>query len=213
MKSNISIDIYSDNICPWCYIGLNKLKLAISEFPNAKFNLIWRPFQLNPNMPKEGMDRQKYLNDKFNGKENVKKVYDQINKAGLDNNIHFQFQKILITPNSFISHKLLALAYKYDKQTEVVETLFYDYFIEGIDIGNLDEIVRIAKQHNIYDKFTYKYIQSNEDNQNLLEEEKQARALGIQGVPCYIINKKFVLFGSQDKISFLDIFIKLTKDD
>ena len=87
-----------------------------------------------------------------------------------------------------------------------METLFYDYFIEGIDIGNLKELTRIAKQHKIYNDNTYSYLQSNEDEENLLAEEKQARKLRIQGVPCFIINKKFILFGVQDKKFFLDIF-------
>ena len=163
-------------------------------------------------MPKEGMDRERYLELKFGGKENAKKTYQSIYNAGLSNDIHFQFEKILTIPNSFASHKLLALAYQFDKQTSVVETLFYNYFIEGIDIGDYNKLLQIAKQHKIYDKQTLLYLQSDQDRKNLLEEETHARELGIQGVPCFIINKEFVLFGAQDKKNFLDIFHKIKNE-
>ena len=206
MKIDITIDIYSDAICPWCYIGFKRLKSAMATFSSIKFNLIWRPFQLNPEMPLEGMDRKKYLEFKFNGKESSSSAYKSIYEVGLQNDIHFQFDKIFTTPNTFSSHKLLALAYKFEKQTEVVETLFYDYFIEGVDIGNFDQLIRIAKLHNIFKENTLEYLKSNKDKENLLQEEKHARSLGVKGVPCFIVNKEFVLFGAQEKNKFLDIF-------
>ena len=101
------------------------------------------------------------------------------------------------------------MAHKSNKQTEIVESLFYGYFIEGVDIGKCEELVRIAKLHNIYDHKTLKYLKSTEDNENLLAEEKYARELGVKGVPCFIINKSFVLFGAQDKKNFLEIFNKI----
>ena len=181
----------------------------MEEFSYLKFDLVWRPFQLNPDMPKEGMDRQKYLELKFSGKENAKQTYASIYESGLKNNIHFQFTKITLTPNSFASHKLLALAHQYSKQSEVVETLFYAYFIEGINIGDLNQLIEIAKQHNIHNEHTLQYLQSDEDKESLLAEETHARELGIKGVPCFIVNKEFVLFGAQDKKKFLDIFNKI----
>jgi len=207
----IKIDIYSDTICPWCYIGHNKLLSAINSASQFKFDLVWRPFQLNPDMPYEGMERQKYLEVKFEGKQKAKDVYQSIYNVGIENNIHFQFEKIKTTPNSFASHKLLAIAHRMNKQSSVVESLFYSYFIEGIDIGNMEQLIIIAKQHNIYDDKTMQYLKSDEDRDNLLSEEIQARELGIKGVPCFIINREFVLFGAQDKKKFLDIFNKMNK--
>jgi len=207
----IKIDIYSDTICPWCYIGHNKLLSAINSASQFKFDLVWRPFQLNPDMPYEGMERQQYLDVKFGGKQKAKDAYQSIYNVGIENNIHFQFEKIKTTPNSFASHKLLAIAHRMNKQSSVVESLFYSYFIEGIDIGNMEQLIIIAKQHNIYDDKTMQYLKSDEDRDNLLSEEIQARELGIKGVPCFIINREFVLFGAQDKKKFLDIFNKMNK--
>lgn len=209
MKPIITIDIYSDTVCPWCYIGLKKIKIAMDLTPQLNFHLLWRPFQLNPNMPIKGMDRQGYLELKFGGKKNAIETYRAIYDQGIENNIYFQFEKINIMPNSFASHKLLALAHNFNNQTQVLETLFYSYFIEGIDIGNIDQLILIAKQHNIYDENTLKYLQSDEDNKNLLSEEVHARDLGIKGVPCFIVNKEFVFFGVQTQENFMDIFKKL----
>ena len=213
LQQNILIDVYSDTVCPWCYIGFNILKKSMQEFNKINFNVTWRPFQLNPKIDKSGMDRQSYLEKKFNGKENAKKIYDKINTAGKKNEIYFQFEKIKNTPNSFPSHKLLALSHKLNIQTEVVETLFYSYFIEGVDIGNFDELINIAKQHGIYDENTLNYLQSEKDNKNLLAEEEHARQLGVQGVPCFIINKEYVLFGAQNKNKFLEIFKKILDEN
>ena len=157
------------------------------------------------------MQRQLYLESKFGGKQKAKDAYKKIYNIGIENNIHFQFEKIVTTPNSFASHKLLAIAHRFNKQSSVVEALFYSYFIEGIDIGNIKELIIIAKQHNIHDDKTLKYLKSDEDRDNLLAEELQARKLGIKGVPCFIINGEFVLFGAQDKKNFLDMFYKINK--
>ena len=157
------------------------------------------------------MERQKYLEWKFGNKEEEKKIYKNIYDVGISNNIYFQFDKITKTPNSFISHKLLALAFKKNIQTDVAETLFYEYFIEGVDIGSFEELIRIAKHHKIASKDNYEYLVSNQDNINLLAEADQARKLGVKGVPCFIINNNFVLFGAQDTENFIDIFNKTTK--
>ena len=206
LKHKIVIDIYSDTICPWCYIGKRKLQSAINLFPKHQFNITWRPFQLNPDMPIEGMDRKIYLNQKFNGSEHATKIYDVIDRAGHNIGIHFQFNKIIRTPNSFASHKLLALGHKKGKQDQIIESLFYAYFIEGRDIGRLEELISIAKHHNLNEDETHHYISSDLDRPKLLEESVNAKNMGIKGVPCFIINKKYVLFGAQEKEKFIDIF-------
>ena len=157
-------------------------------------------------MPVEGMERQKYLDQKFGGKDNAKNVYDDIYKAGKEIGIYFQFDKISVTPNSFASHKLLALAYKLNKQNEVMNSLFFSYFIEGKNIGNKEILINIAKQHRIFNIQISDYFFSDEDNEHLLNEEKHAKELGVKGVPCFIINKKFVLYGAQTKENFINIF-------
>ena len=165
---------------------------------------------MNPDISSEGMERQKYLEHKFGGKDNAKRVYNDIYQAGKEIGIYFQFDKIAFTPNSFASHKLLALAYKFNKQNEVMNSLFFSYFIEGKNIGDTEILINIAKQHGIFNIQTSDYLFSNEDNENLLNEEKHAKELGVKGVPCFIINKKFVLYGAQTKENFINIFNSIT---
>ena len=209
LEHTITIDIYSDTICPWCYIGKRKLQSAINCFPNYQFNISWRPYQLNPDMPFEGVDRQQYLSKKFGGSKNALKIYNAINETGKKIDIFFQFDKIKRTPNTLASHKLLALGHRNGKQNSIIESIFYSYFIKGKDIGQLKELIIIAKQNNLDEQETIHYLDSNQDNANLLEEEIQARRMGIKGVPCFIINKEYVLFGVQEKNSFINLFDKL----
>ena len=137
---------------------------------------------------------------------NVLKMKEKKNK------IYFQFNKIAKTPNSFLSHKLLAYAHNKKKQTEVLKLLFYKYFIEGEDIGSLDVLIKVSKDADIYDGHIKKYIISKEDNNSLLNEEKQAKNIGINGVPCFIFNKEIVINGAQPTKNFIQIIDSLNKD-
>ena len=174
--------------------------------------MIWRPFQLNPNIPLEGINRDEYLKKKFGSTENAMSIYKKIEEEGKLAKIHFQFKKIKVTPNSFLSHKLLAFAYSKKKQNEVLELLFYQYFIEGEDIGNMQQLLKIAKQAVVYEKGIENYLLSTQDNDNLLNEAKQANAIGITGVPCFIFNKKFVVNGAQPKENFVNLINSIMKN-
>jgi len=170
---------------------------------------VWRPFQLNPEMPLNGIDRQQYLTSKFGSEDNARSVYQRIKDEGKKNKIYFQFNKIVKTPNSFLSHKLLAYAHNKKKQTEVLELLFYKYFIEGEDIGSLDVLIKVSKDADIYDEHIEKYIISKEDNNSLLNQEKQAKNIGINSVPCFIFNKEIVVNGAQPTKNFIQIINSL----
>ena len=160
-------------------------------------------------MPVEGVKRDVYLKSKFGTKENANSIYKKIEDEGKLINIHFQFNKIENTPNSFLSHKLLAYAYKKKQQTNVLELLFYQYFIEGSDIGNLETLIQISKQTKIYDIKIENYLQSNFDDESLLNEQDQAKKIGIKGVPCFIFNKELVVSGAQSKENFIEIIDSL----
>ncbi|MBT4951425.1 MAG: DsbA family oxidoreductase [Pelagibacteraceae bacterium] len=210
MNKTITVDIYSDNICPWCYIGYVKFYQAINHFKDYDFNVIWRPFQLNPDMSVQGIKRDFYLKSKFGTIKNADSIYKRIENEGRLINIYFQFNKIKIIPNSFLSHKLLAYAFKKKKQPQVLELLFYQYFIEGSDLSNLDALIQISKQTNIHDEKIKNYLISNQDNENLIREQEQAKNMGIKGVPCFIFNKEFVVSGAQTKETFIKIIHSLS---
>ena len=173
---------------------------------------MWRPFQLNPDMPSDGMDRQQYLTTKFGSEDSATSVYQRIEDEGKKNKIFFQFNRITKTPNSFLSHKLLAYAHNKNKQTEVLELLFYKYFIEGKDIGSLNVLINASKDTDIYDENIEKYIISDQDNDSLLNEEKQAKNIGINSVPCFIFNKEIVVNGAQPTKNFIQIIDSLNNN-
>ena len=132
----IELDIFSDTVCPWCYIGKKRLDNSIKKHKHLEFKQTWRPFQLNPSMPPDGMDRQEYLISKFGSADAAKTIYDNIYEEGLKEGIDFNFDNIEVTPNSFNSHRLLALAYEKGIQEKVLNELFEAYFLRGEDIGN-----------------------------------------------------------------------------
>ncbi len=161
-------------------------------------------------MSVQGIKRDLYLKSKFGTIKNADAIYKRIENEGRLINIYFQFNKIKIIPNSFLSHKLLAYAFKKSKQPQVLELLFYQYFIEGSDLSNLDALIQISKQTNIHDEKIKNYLISNQDNESLIREQEQAKNMGIKGVPCFIFNKEFVVSGVQTRESFIKIIHSLS---
>jgi predicted DsbA family dithiol-disulfide isomerase len=132
----MQIDIYSDIVCPWCYVGKRRLERALNSI-DGDVHVTWRPFQLNPTMPLEGMDRTTYLKAKFGSLEAFGVMKEQLLAAGAEEGIPFVFEKIQRTPNTFAAHRLVWYAAEHGQQDEVVEALFRSYFVEGKNIGDL----------------------------------------------------------------------------
>ena len=208
----IELDIFSDTICPWCYIGKKRLEKAIKNYSHLEIKQTWRPFQLNPGMQPDGMDRQEYLVSKFGSFDAAKTIYDNIYEEGKKEGIEFNFDSIEVTPNSFNSHRLLALAYKQNIQEEVLDDLFQAYFIRGEDIGNPNTLLNIAVSHSINEDEFKKYLSDQENIEPLANEEIQARKMGINSVPTFIVNKQIVVNGAQTSENFELIFQKLTNN-
>ena len=206
----IELDIFSDTICPWCYIGKKRLDKAIKKYPGISIKQTWRPFQLNPAMPAEGMDRQEYLVSKFGSSDAVKTIYDNIYEEGLKEGIEFNFDAIETTPNSFNSHRLLALAYRHKIQDQILEDLFESYFIRGEDIGNPNILLSIAINNSLNEEEFKIYLSDQQNIEPLANEEIVARNMGINSVPTFIVNKQLVVNGAQSSENFELIFSKLT---
>ncbi len=131
----IVIDVVSDTVCPWCYIGKRRLERAMTARPNYAFRIDWRPFQLNPDLPADGMDRARYLALKFGGRDRAGQIYDRVRDAGSGEAIPFDFEAIRSQPNTFDSHRLIRWAGELDVQDVLVEDLFQRYFLKGENIG------------------------------------------------------------------------------
>ena len=145
----MKIKIFSDMICGWCFIGQTKLNRALKSFPETKFEIEHIPFQLNPDMPIEGIDRNEYLKIKFGGKEFAQPMYDRMTEEANKEGLNFNLDKIKKTPNTVFSHLLIKLAKQSNTHNEIKEKIYQSYFIEGLDIGDKEILINIGKEFNI----------------------------------------------------------------
>lgn len=205
------IDIVSDAICPWCYIGKRRLEKALAIAPQSDLQIGWRPFQLNPDMPAEGMDRQEYLRLKF-GDRAGGNMYQAVEEAGRGEDIPFAFERIKRTPNTILAHRLIRYAQREGRQDEAVETLFKAYFTEGANIGEIDTLVGLAQAMQLDPAAVRAFLESDADADTIRSEDAFARQIGIQGVPCFIIERKYAVSGAQPPEAFLEIFELVKKE-
>ncbi|MEL6283465.1 MAG: DsbA family oxidoreductase [Pseudomonadota bacterium] len=194
----IAIDILSDPICPWCYIGKTRLDQAMIERPDHPFEIRWRPFQLNPDMPAEGMGRREYLERKFGGPEGAARVYGAIEQTAKDAGLQVRFDLIARTPNTIDAHRLIRWADSMDAQTPVVEELFKRYFERGEDISDHGVLAEVAEIAGLDRAVIERLLATDTDADAVREEDKTARGLGVSGVPTFIIDGRYVVPGAQD---------------
>lgn len=203
----LQIDIYSDVICPWCYVGKRRLERALKQWHGAvPVKISWRPFQLNPTMPQQGMDRRQYLEAKFGGPAAARAIYSQVETAGAGEGISFAFDRIARTPNTFTAHRLVWFAEHHGKQDAMVETLFRYYFLEGRDIGNLEILSQAAASVGFDRAMIDAFLASDEGVTAVKAEEAAGRRLGISGVPYFVINGTHALSGAQPPEQFVATF-------
>lgn len=202
----MKIDIISDTICPWCFIGKRRLARTLALRPQPAVSISWRPYQLNPDMPAEGMDRARYLANKFGGANRADRSYDRIRAAGKEEGIDFHFERIQRTPNTVNSHRLVSFADRYGIQDAIVEALFTAYFIEGRDVGDLGVLAEIAAANGIDSTDAAAYLASDEDRTRIVAEDEHVRLMGVTGVPCFVIDERYAVTGAQSPEVFFQIF-------
>ena len=197
MTQTVKLDILSDPICPWCYIGKTNLDKALAAIPDHPFVIEWHPFQLNPDMPDEGMDRREYLEGKFGGKEGAVRAYapvvEHAEKAGL--NINFEAMKR--TPNTLDAHRLIHWAGIEGKQTTAVDALFRAYFVEGRDIGDHEVLADIADGIGLDASVVLKLLKSDADREDIRKRDAHSREMGVNSVPTFIVANQHAVPGAQ----------------
>ncbi|PIB24758.1 polyketide biosynthesis protein [Amylibacter kogurei] len=191
------IDIISDPICPWCYIGKTRLDRALEANPEHDVVIEWHPFQLNPDLPADGMDRREYLETKFGGKEGAIRVYSQIEQTAIETGLDINFAGIKRTPNTINAHRLIHWAGIEGKQNAVVDRLFKAYFKEGRDISETSVLVRIASGVGMDGDAVRKLLDGDADIEDIRNRDKHARQRGVSGVPCFIVADTYVVNGAQ----------------
>lgn len=202
----LQIDVYSDVICPWCYVGKRRLERALKTWDGVPVTIRWRPFQLNPTMPRNGMDRRQYLDAKFGSPAAAQAIYDHVSAAGTEEGIQFAFERIARTPNTFAAHRLIWLAGHHDHQDEMVELLFRQYFLEGGDIGTIETLSRIAAHAGLDRAAIETFLAGEEGIEVVKTEEAAGHRMGIRGVPYFVFNGVNALSGAQPPEQFLAAF-------
>ena len=193
----IKLDIISDPICPWCYIGKARLDRALEAAGDTPFDIHWRPFQLNPDMPPEGMDRRAYLEGKF-GKHRAVSFYAQIAEAAEAAGLDVDFAAIQRTPNTIDAHRLIRWARVEAVQNAVVTDLFRRYFNGGQDISDHAILCDVADVAGMDADAIGRLLAGEADVADVREEDAGFRRMGVQGVPCFIIGGKYVVNGAQE---------------
>ncbi len=209
----MQIDIIVDTVCPWCYVGKVRFERALARRPFEGLILGWRPFQLNPGMPATGKDRKAYILEKFGGPRRAERVYRTIREAGEREGIEFRFDLIGRTPNTVNSHRLIAHAGRHGLQSEMVDALFSAYFTHGRDIGSPEILADIAAETGIDREEARDYLDSEIDRDAIIAEDEMARSLGVNGVPCYIIDRKYAISGAQSPEVFLQVLDLARQDE
>jgi len=193
----VKLDILSDPICPWCYIGKAFLDRALEKHPDHPFEIEWHPFQLNPDMPEGGMDRRTYLETKFGGKENAIAVYARIDEAAQAAGLDINWDAMATTPNTLDAHRLIHWAGLEGRQTAVASALFRAYFREGRDIGDRAVLLDIAEAAGLDRAMTERLLQSGADVEEVRARDAHARDRGVSGVPTFVVATRHVVSGAQ----------------
>jgi predicted DsbA family dithiol-disulfide isomerase len=204
---NLAVDVISDVICPWCYIGKRRLEKAVAAIGGQhEVRVRWLPFQLNPSMPKEGISRREYRTAKFGSWQRSLELDAKLVAVGKTEGIHFAFDRIERTPNTLDAHRLIWLAGKQAVQDAVVEALFRAYFTEGRDISKRQTLIDVAAEAGL-DQHQAEVMLTLEEGMGAIKEaEEQARRIGVEGVPFFIVNGEIMLSGAQPPDGFLGAF-------
>jgi predicted DsbA family dithiol-disulfide isomerase len=205
----LHVDVISDVICPWCYIGKRRLEKAVAAF-GGPVSVRWLPFQLNPTMPKEGVSRREYRTKKFGSWERSQELDARLVAVGEGEGIPFAFDRIERTPNTLDAHRLIWVADEQGVQDAVVEALFRAYFIEGRDISKGQTLLNVVAEAGLDRARAEGVLNGGDGLEAMKEAEKLSRRFRVEGVPFFIIDGRITLSGAQQPDAFLGVFRQAT---
>ncbi len=201
----ISIDVVSDVVCPWCYVGKRRLEKALAEwavqYPDIQPVVRWHTFQLNPDMPAEGMSRKDYVQNKFG--DRAESVYGRVSAVGTEVGIAFEFDRIIRQPNTVVAHSLIAVSEPGPAQDRMVEALFKGYFIDGRDLTEASELMDMAESAGMSRSAVEAHLQDAQLHSQTIDSDKAAREMGISGVPFFIFNQRVGVSGAHESETLL----------
>lgn len=198
----MKIDVYADIACPWCYIGEKRLEQALAARPDLEVELHWKPFQLNPDLPRGGIPWSEFTR-KFGGHERAQQIFSNVTNVGRGDGIDFRFDLMQVAPNTQNAHSLVLFAREQGREWEAVEALFTAHFTEGKDVGDTATLVEIAQGVGLDRDEVRAYLEGDEYASAVTESQEGAYGVGVQGVPCFVFDDMYALSGAQPVETFL----------
>jgi predicted DsbA family dithiol-disulfide isomerase len=210
----VDVDIISDVMCPWCFIGKRRFEEALALLPSTvAVTVHWRPFQLDPSLPASGKDRKTYLENKFGSAARAAELYQNVSNAGTAVGIDFKFDAIAVSPNTLDAHRLIRWAQSagHGMQDDIVEALFQAYFIDGRNIGDIEILIDIASSHGMDAKLVRELMESDADRDEVSREVAVAGQMGVTGVPCFVVENRYAVMGAQDPAVIANALTEVAK--
>ncbi|WP_378951281.1 DsbA family oxidoreductase [Mesorhizobium sp. ANAO-SY3R2] len=205
-QNQVTIDVVSDVVCPWCYLGMKRLESALAALPGINAEIRWRPFQLDPTIPPEGKDRRAYMLAKFNDEARLQQIHANLVSLGALEGISFDFDAISISPNTLDAHRVIrwAAASGDGVQSKLVRSLFSLYFERGKNIGDHRVLIEAARDAGMDAAVVEAMLPTDADRDEVTNEVATASRMGITGVPCFLLDGKYAVMGAQDAATLAD---------
>ncbi len=197
-KARLTIEVVHDLVCPWCFLGVRRLMRTMRRRPDLLFDLVWRPFLLNPDMPRGGMSRPDYVVRKFGGEDRARRLYASITDIGRGEGVLFRFDRVRRTPSSIDAHRLVRFAARYGCADQVVEALFSAHFTDGRDIGDPAVLVAVAEACGLDGLAVARFLPTEDETDLVHADNLRAHRLGINGVPCFVVGGRHAIAGAQE---------------
>lgn len=196
MSARLWIDVVSDVVCPWCYVGKKRLEQALTLVPDVQAVVHWRPFQLDPTIPPEGIPRRAYMEQKFGSLDKIAPVHERLTEMGKELGIKFHFSAIQISPNTLDAHRLIRWAFG-ERQDAMVETLFHAFFVDAKNLADRNVLASLAAECGFDAAEILNALNDGEDSDAVIGEIAAAQELGIQGVPFFIFGQRYAVSGAE----------------
>ncbi|MEK1888660.1 MAG: DsbA family oxidoreductase [Phyllobacterium sp.] len=212
-EKKFTIDVVSDVVCPWCFVGRKRLQYALELNPDLDVTVNWRPFQLDPTIPLQGKDRKRYMQEKFGSSDRIFEIHQQLTELGKEVGIEFDFDSIEISPNTLDAHRLIRWASQAQPnvQDTLVGILFSYYFEQGKDIGDSEVLLEAAEEAGMDVAIVASLLPTDADTVGVRQEIDTANQIGVRGVPCFILDQKYAVMGAQSAETLADA-IRQTAD-
>ncbi|MCX7784217.1 MAG: DsbA family oxidoreductase [Meiothermus sp.] len=207
----MKIEVFSDIACPWCYIGEKRLQKALQARPGLQARVEWKPFQLQPGIPREGYPWEAFMSQKFGGIAQMQAVFARVAQAGKPDGIEFNFGRVARAINTVDGHRLILWARNHHREWELADALFQAHFTDGKNLNDLDDLLGVVASVGLEVEAARAFLQSDEMESEVQASQQLAARFGIQGVPLFVFDRKYGLSGAQPVEAFLRVFDEIEK--